>query len=49
MQTFFRTATTDVRVGEHVVPEGHKILMFLASANRDPRRWDEPGRVRPLP
>jgi 4-methoxybenzoate monooxygenase (O-demethylating) len=42
VQTFFRTASTDVRVGEHVVPEGHKILMFLAAANRDPRRWDNP-------
>ena len=42
VQTFFRTATTDVRVGEHVVPEGHKILMFLAAANRDPRRWENP-------
>lgn len=39
VQTFFRTATTDVRVGGHVVPEGRKILMFLAAANRDPRRW----------
>ncbi|TQM01924.1 cytochrome P450 [Pseudonocardia kunmingensis] len=42
VQTFFRTATTDVRVGEHVVPEGKKILMFLAAANRDPRRWADP-------
>jgi 4-methoxybenzoate monooxygenase (O-demethylating) len=42
VQTFFRTATVDVRVGDHVVPEGKKILMFLASANRDPRRWDDP-------
>jgi cytochrome P450 len=42
VQTFFRTATSDVRVGEHVVPEGHKILMFLGAANRDPRRWDDP-------
>jgi hypothetical protein len=42
VQTFFRTATTDVRVGEHVVPEGNKILMFLASANRDPRHWADP-------
>ena len=37
VQTFFRTATTDVRVGDVVIPEGHKILMFLAAANRDPR------------
>jgi hypothetical protein len=42
VQTFFRTATTDVRVGDAVVPDGKKILMFLASANRDPRRWTDP-------
>jgi cytochrome P450 len=42
VQTFFRTATTDVRVGDVVIPEGHKILMFLAAANRDPRRWEDP-------
>ena len=42
VQTFFRTATTDVRVGQHVVPDGSKILMFLAAANRDPRRWTDP-------
>lgn len=42
VQTFFRTATTDIRVGGHVVPEGRKILMFLGSANRDPRRWNAP-------
>ena len=46
VQTFFRTATTDVRVGDHVVPDGKKILMFLGAANRDPRRWDAgPGRA----
>jgi cytochrome P450 len=42
VQTFFRTATTDVRVGDVVIPDGHKILMFLAAANRDPRRWVDP-------
>jgi 4-methoxybenzoate monooxygenase (O-demethylating) len=42
VQTFFRTATTDVRVGDHVVPDGKKILMFLGSANHDPRRWASP-------
>ncbi len=42
VQTFFRTATTDVRVGDVVIPEGRKILMFLAAANRDPRRWADP-------
>jgi 4-methoxybenzoate monooxygenase (O-demethylating) len=42
VQTFFRTATTDVQVAGTVVPEGKKILMYLASANRDPRRWEDP-------
>jgi 4-methoxybenzoate monooxygenase (O-demethylating) len=42
VQTFFRTATVDVRTGDHVVPDGKKILMFLGAANRDPRRWTDP-------
>jgi cytochrome P450 len=42
VQTFFRTATTDMRVGDHVIPDGEKILVFLGAANRDPRRWEEP-------
>ncbi|OJG06074.1 Biotin biosynthesis cytochrome P450 [Pseudonocardia autotrophica] len=41
VQTFFRTATRDVEIGGHVVPDGQKILMFLGSANRDPRHWGE--------
>ncbi|HZZ45786.1 MAG TPA: cytochrome P450 [Pseudonocardia sp.] len=44
VQTFFRTATTDVRIGDTVIGDGEKILMFLGSANRDPRRWPEPDR-----
>ncbi|WP_448624164.1 cytochrome P450 [Geodermatophilus sp. URMC 64] len=44
VQTFFRTATRDVRLGDVVVPDGRKILMFLAAANRDPRRWADPDR-----
>ena len=42
VQTFFRTTTTDVQVGDHVVPDGKKILMFLGAANRDPQRWNDP-------
>ena len=42
VQTFFRTTTADVRIGDAVVPEGRKVLMFLAAANRDPRRWVDP-------
>jgi hypothetical protein len=44
VQTFFRTATRDVRIGDTVIGDGEKILMFLGSANRDPRRWHEPDR-----
>lgn len=44
VQTFFRTANVDVEIGGTVVPADRKILMFLASANRDPRRWDDPDR-----
>jgi cytochrome P450 len=42
VQTFFRTATTDVDVDGAVIPDGKKILMFLGAANRDPRRWAYP-------
>ncbi|GAB2817068.1 cytochrome P450 [Actinocorallia aurea] len=42
VQTFFRTATRDVRIGGAVIPAGRKILMFLGAANRDPRRWSDP-------
>lgn len=44
VQTFFRTTTRDVPIGDAVVPAGRKVLMFLAAANRDPRRWSEPDR-----
>ncbi|WP_170320408.1 cytochrome P450 [Rhodococcus erythropolis] len=42
VQTFFRTATRDIEVGGTLIPDGHKILMFLGAANRDPRRWECP-------
>jgi cytochrome P450 len=42
VQTFFRTATTDINVDGTVIPDGKKILMFLGAANRDPRVWDNP-------
>jgi cytochrome P450 len=42
VQTFFRTTTGDVEIGGSRIGEGEKILMFLAAANRDPRRWDNP-------
>jgi 4-methoxybenzoate monooxygenase (O-demethylating) len=42
VQTFFRTAACDTEIGGIVIPEGSKLLLFFAAANRDPRRWDAP-------
>ena len=51
VQTFFRTTTRDVEISGVPIGEGEKILMFLAAANRDPRRWERPdsmtSRARP--
>ncbi|AUM16987.1 cytochrome P450 [Rhodococcus ruber] len=43
VQTFFRTATRDIEIGGTVIPDGHKVLLFLGAANRDPRRWERPA------
>lgn len=43
VQTFFRTTTIDVEVAGTTIPEGAKVLLFLASANRDPLKWDDPA------
>ena len=42
VQTFFRTTTRDVEVAGVRLGDGEKVLLFLAAANRDPRRWDRP-------
>jgi 4-methoxybenzoate monooxygenase (O-demethylating) len=42
VQTFFRTTTRAVDVGGVQLGDGEKVLLFLAAANRDPRRWDRP-------
>jgi hypothetical protein len=44
VQTFFRTTTKDVEVAGVRMGDGEKVLLFLAAANRDPRRWDRPDR-----
>ncbi|MDB5719682.1 MAG: cytochrome [Alphaproteobacteria bacterium] len=51
VQTFFRTTTMAVEVGGVTIPAGSKVLLFLAAANRDPRKWEDPDRFaidRPL-
>lgn len=40
VQTFFRTASRDVPVMGGTIPEGAKVILFLAAANRDPRQWE---------
>ena len=42
VQTFFRTTTREVEVGGVRIGDGEKVLLFLAAANRDPRRWERP-------
>jgi cytochrome P450 len=42
VQTFFRTTTRPVDVGGVRLGDGEKVLMFMAAANRDPRRWERP-------
>jgi cytochrome P450 len=45
VQTFFRTTNRPVEVDGTVIPSDVKVLLFIGSANRDPRRWgDDPDR-----
>ena len=44
VQTFFRTTTRPVVVGDVEIPAGEKVLLFLGAANRDRRRWPDPDR-----
>lgn len=44
IQTFFRTTTREIEVGGLRIGENTKVMLFLASANRDPRRWENPDR-----
>lgn len=46
VQAFFRTASRPAEIAGVAIDEGTKVLMMLASANRDPRRWDEPDQYR---
>src|SRR5258706_4905090 len=44
VQTFFRTTMREVEVAGVRIPAGEKVLLFLGSANRDPRRGSDPDR-----
>ena len=41
VQTFFRTTNRPVEVDGTKIPTDAKVLLFLGSANRDPRRWGD--------
>jgi 4-methoxybenzoate monooxygenase (O-demethylating) len=43
VQTFFRTTACDSELDGVTMPEGSKVLLFFAAANRDPRRWEAPN------
>jgi 4-methoxybenzoate monooxygenase (O-demethylating) len=42
IQTFFRTTTRQVDVAGVRLDDNVKVLLFLAAANRDPRKWENP-------
>lgn len=44
VQTFFRTTMGTQDLAGARLRDGDKVLVFLGSANRDPRRWDAPDR-----
>jgi 4-methoxybenzoate monooxygenase (O-demethylating) len=44
LQNLFRTTTRDVELEGSRIPAGEKVLLLLASANRDPEHWEAPDR-----
>ncbi|MDZ4278991.1 MAG: cytochrome P450 [Dehalococcoidia bacterium] len=40
-----RIAAEDIEIGGKAIPKGRQIVVLLASANRDPQRFDEPDRL----
>lgn len=40
-----RLVLDDFTVGDHVLPAGATVVVFLAAANRDPRRYEAPGKL----
>jgi cytochrome P450 len=42
--SFYRTTTKQVEIAGITVPESQKVVVFIASANRDAQRWEDPDR-----
>jgi cytochrome P450 len=38
-----RRAKADVAIGSETIRAGDLVMVYLASANRDPGRWDDPA------
>ena len=47
-QMLMRVATQDTRIAGQPLPAGARVMLLLASANRDPRRFADPDRFDPL-
>ena len=45
-QGLLRVSTTDVVLGGVTIPAGQAVMPLVASANRDPRHWDDPDTFR---
>jgi cytochrome P450 len=45
VHTLVRTASENVILGGAAIAIGDRVILKLASANRDPRQFDEPGRL----
>ncbi|GAA4039560.1 cytochrome P450 [Arthrobacter methylotrophus] len=44
VQQIFRKTTSDVTIGGSTIPEGRRVMLCFAAANRDPRRWENPDK-----
>lgn len=42
IQGFYRTATSDYRVGDAIIPAGARVGLLWGAANRDPRQFEDP-------
>ncbi|MEE4451307.1 cytochrome P450 [Novosphingobium resinovorum] len=42
----FRIAARATKIGDMDIPAGKRVVVSLSAANRDPRRWEEPGEFR---
>ena len=47
VQWVSRVTTCEVAIHSRVIPAGHRVLLLLGSANRDPRRYEHPDEFDP--